>query len=553
MKQNLSTVWTLTKMQLKEKMDVSYLHSFKEALFKIVFMIIQFVAITVICFLLLWAVKFLGLVSIRGNLPTGLLTLVFTCMFLLSTVFTTIGLVKSLYLSKDNLVLLTLPATPMLVFISKLMVYYVYEIRKNVMFLIPFFFAFGINAHYSILYFPWVAFLFVFIAALPVLLGALISIPSLYVYQFLRKRKWAQYVLLGLVFVGLGAATYGLVSILPEDINLVQNAITWNVINFLDGFEKIFLPFSLCTEMIAGREDALTGAVLTPFTWRTPILFFGFLLVFAALTAGCLLISKPLFYSMASKPFEFTKKNFVIERKNKKTPVFLSAIKKEWIVALRDTTIIELATQLIVIMPLAIMLFNNLHSAMSMGHIGTLLSAAFNLLLIMLFMLSANIRMSSAYSKDGFAAYLNKVQPSTSGALLFAKMTTNLLIGFIGLVITLGVYAFYAEFSFGNMLLLGLVCYGFYVGHLFWSGEIDLMHPQYDQYATFSEQSNNPNENKSSGLCFGLSFVVAIVAFLLSTEGLALAWIKIAIIAIAFAVFKIFTYFMKIKVYYKEK
>ena len=136
-KRSLSSLWTLTIMQLKEKMDVAYLRSFRQTLFRVIFFVLEFVAITAICFLLFWAAQMLKVFDMSGAIPSNVLVLVFTVMLGLSTVFTTAGLVKSLYLSRDNLVLLTFPATPAIVFLSKLLVYYVYELKKNFFFLIP--------------------------------------------------------------------------------------------------------------------------------------------------------------------------------------------------------------------------------------------------------------------------------------------------------------------------------------------------------------------------------------------------------------------------------
>ena len=82
---------------------------------------------------------------------------------------------------------------------------------------------------------------------------------------------------------------------------------------------------------------------------------------------------------------------------------------------------------------------------------------------------------------------------------------------------------------------------------------MDIMNPQYEQFATFSAQSNNPNENKSSLLSFLLSFAFAFVIFLLVPEGIILTWIKAFLVATGLALFKAFTFFLKIKVYYKEK
>lgn len=552
-KRSLSSLWTLTIMQLKEKMDVAYLRSFRQTLFRVIFFVLEFAAITAICFLLFWAAQMLKVFDMSGAIPSNVLVLVFTVMLGLSTVFTTAGLVKSLYLSRDNLVLLTFPATPAIVFLSKLLVYYVYELKKNFFFLIPFFCAYGIAQGYAAYFYPWVIVWFIFIAAVPVLLAALLSMPALYIYQTLRKVPIVQYTLITITFAGLILFAYYLISLIPENINFLEtwsSSTFWEIKGFLESFEKAVLPLTWLTTLLIGKTD-LAGH--HQFTGTTLPVAAGLIVLIALLTVLCFTLSQPLFYKMASTPFEYTKNMKAKARPNKKAGPFFSAVKKEWMVALRDGTVTTLVTQLLVVMPLAIALLNSLYEAMSTKFIGLQMTVCFNLLIVLLFMLSANIRISSAYSKDGFSAYLNKVQPSTYGSLLFAKLTVNLVMGFVGIVLTTFTYGVFGAVGTIELILFAVTVYALYVAHLFWSGEMDIMNPQYTQYATFSEQSNNPNENKSSVLAFALSFLISGGMLLLSFEDVSVVWYKIAAVAIVIAAVKIYTYFLKIKVYYKEK
>jgi hypothetical protein len=549
---NVRALWTLTIMQLKEKMDVAYLRSFKKTLFHVIFAILEFVAITAICYLLFWAAKFFNVFDLAGLIPTNVLVVVFTVMLTLSIVFATAGLVNSLYLSRDNLVLLTLPATPTMVFLSKLLVYYVYEFKKNFMFLIPFFCAYGISCGMPVYYYPWVLVLFIFIAAIPVLLSALLSIPALYVYQFLRKFRVLQYVLFTAVFFGLLFAAYYAISMIPENINIVE---TWGttffkIKHFLTTFERIALPVTWLTALVVGKPQGIVNHLFG--TWTLPILA-GLLATLALCVTLGLVISKPLFYKMASKPFEYTKKTRIKEHGNKKTSPLFSAIKKEWLVASRNNTLVSLVGQLVVIMPLAIALLNSLYQAMNTRFVGLQMTVCFNLIIVLLFMLSANVRLSSVYSKDGFSAYLNKVQPSTYGSLLFSKLTVNLVVGFFGVILTTIVYAQYGALNVRQLFLFATTVYFVFVAHAFWSAEMDIMNPQTSQYATFSEQSNNPNENKSTGLAFGMAFVWGVGQLLLAMENSNIVWWKLFGVALVLLAFRIWAFFIKIKVYYKEK
>lgn len=554
---------TLTLMQLKEKMDVSYLRSFKKTLFKVIFTIIEFAAITAFCFLLFYLSRLLKIFDLYGGkIPANILTTVLAVMLILSTVFTTGGLVQSLYFSKDNLVLLTFPAKPTMVFMSKLLVYYIKELKKNFIFLIPLFCGYGIALGYSFYYYFWVFVLFLFVAALPVLVGALFSMPALYVSMFLKKYKTVKYVLSLAAYAGIFVLIMWLLRFLPEEINFLKTGIPRDKINaFTIGIANALPPIAWLTSLLIGEpyfmitaENGLPMYVPKLFTSSTLPIVGGVILAIAILAALSLFLARPLFYKMASKPFEFAKKTKIKPKSNRKAPVFLSAVKKEWLMAFRDGTVISLITQFLIIMPLAIIVLNRLYEAMNLSLYGVQLTVVFNFLIVLLFMLSANIRMSSAYSKEGYAAHLNKTQPSNFGSrLLFAKLTINLVAGLLGTILATVIYSQYYVVGTVNLWVFGITVYAAFVAHLFWCGEMDLMNPQYEQYATFAGQTNNPNENKASLLTFVIALLFAAVVFLLMDEGIAKIWLKAMIVAIALAGFKIFTFFLKIRVYYKEK
>ena len=548
-------------MQLKEKTDMSFLKSVKKTIFRVVFLILDFAAITAICFVLFYLIKLLKILDpIEGRISANILTSVMAVILSLSVIFTTGGLVNSLYLSRDNLVLLTFPAKPTIVFLSKLLVYFIHELKKNFMFLVPLFFAYGMVLGYPIYYYFWIVVNFVFIALVPVLIASLLSMPALFIFQFVKKYKLVQY---ALAFVGFALLTWLVLIIvrhLPAEINFLKNGIPTDAIARLTaGVAKYFPPIAWLTVLLIGSPYSATtinGIQTTRpqlFIGSTAPIFAGFFFAIVALVVLNLLLARPLFYKMASKPFEFSKKTRIKERKNYKTPVLLSATKKEWMVVLRDNTILSLIAQLLVVMPLAIVLLNSLYAVMTKDLNGVQMTVVFNFIIILLLSLSSNIRIASAYSQDGSSAYLNKVQPSTYGSLLFAKLTVNMVMGLLGIVLTTFVYSFYYTVGSVNLYLFAFTAYALYIAHLFWSAEMDLMNPQYEQYATFAEQSNNPNENKSSLLMFVLSFLFALVIFVLVGEGITKIWIKASVVALVLAIFKIFTFFLKIKIYYKEK
>ena len=551
-RESLSNLVTLVKMQLKEKMDLSYLRSTRRLIFKLVWFIIEFAAITAVLTILFNYIKLLGLFSLVRDIPVSVISIIFAVMLLLSVITDTAGLMKSLYFSKDNTVLLTFPATPSLVFFSKLATYYVYELRKSFMFTIPMFIAFGIAKGYGAYSYPWLFAMFVLISTVPVLISALLSIPAMYLYVFLNRVKVLQYVLYSLAAVLGIALLWGVLGVIPADINFIESwgETYWEIQAFLKAYTEIFSPIYKFTELIVGKTVGLTNVI---FHSETAINLLILALVDLVSLALCFICSKPLFCRMAATPFEFKMKNSIKEKQNKQRTPFISALKKEWTSGMRSNSFIKLGGILIVVMPMAIYLLNKLYSSMNLDYTGKQMTICFNAMIMLLILLMTNISLASVYSRDGSSSYLNKVQPTPYALLLYSKLFFPMVIALIGTVFTVSIFASFTSLSPLDSIMFGVTIYSVYVSHLFMSAESDIMNPQYEQYATFNDQANNPNESGSAILAVIISVIVFIAALFLSSKSNDGVWVKLAIVTLALAVFKVITYISKIKAFYKEK
>ena len=118
---------SLVLMQLKDKLDWSFLKSKKKTIFKVVTTLLKFAVITALIYFAFYILSYLRLVSLLPGVPLNLFTALLTIMVFLSIIVCSFGLVKTLYHAKDNALLLTLPAKRTTVFTSKLIVYYIYE------------------------------------------------------------------------------------------------------------------------------------------------------------------------------------------------------------------------------------------------------------------------------------------------------------------------------------------------------------------------------------------------------------------------------------------
>ncbi len=541
----------LVLMQLKDKLDFGFLKSKKATIAKIGFSTILFAAIcTFIYFLFMLAKKF-NIFSLINFVPTSVVTVVFTLMLLLSIFTCTYGLMKSLYFSKDNILLLTFPVSAGTVFLSKLIVYYIYELKKTVLFILPLFLAYGISGGFTFFYYIWLFFILLFIALIPVVLGAILSIPAMYVTFFLRQHKPLQWVvaisLCSLLFFG----TIKGISLIPNNINIVGTwgKLFWRIQDFLQMFASTFDPFNKIVLMIIGKYRNFKQTLFTSSTIPT---FLVMILLIAIIFGLCMLIVKPLFFKMASKPFEY-KKNIATKTKaNRPLGKLQTSLKKEMMLNLRTPENLINGFAIFAILPISILLLNKIYSAMDTNLLGVNLTYSFNILVILLIVLSSNALVASLFSKEGATGYLNKTKPAHFNTILLPKLVFNFATVTLSLVATMIIL--YLESNLGalNIVLVFFSIWLLYAAHLVWSAEMDIMNPQNNQYATTGSHSNNPNETKSSIFAFVLSFLYFGMSILLLGEGVTLAWIKLLCISLLFLSLRLYLFLAKIKIYYKE-
>ena len=159
--------------------------------------------------------------SVHVKISMQLFTSLLLISQIISIISCTTNLISVLYTGKDNTMLLAFPCSYDEIFISKLAVFAIEELRKSVFFLVPYLLAFGFvggGIWFWVLLIPaWLL-----VSLLPVAIGALLSIPLIYV-----KRFFAKHVIISstLMVLALGFAFYGvtiILELLPDPLRLVH-------------------------------------------------------------------------------------------------------------------------------------------------------------------------------------------------------------------------------------------------------------------------------------------------------------------------------------------
>lgn len=541
----------LVGMQLKDKIDFSFLKSRKKTIFKVVLSILKFGVITALIYFAFYFLSYLRLVSVLPGIPQNVMGVAFTVMILLSIIVCTFGLMKSLYFGKDNQFLLTLPASRTTVFTSKIIVYYLYELIKNITYILPLFLAYGIIDKMPFYYYLFLPIALVIITAVPVALGALLSIPAMYLTIFIKQNKWLGYILLTLVSGGVIVGLVFIIAALPQNIDIVGTWGTtfWKIQAFLTKFSKIFMPFLVLLEAFVGNRYGISNSMFYGRQW---LYMLYTLLGVAVIMALTYLIVRPLYFKMTSSPFEYKREEIKKTYKNKTRKSFWSSIKKELVLGLRTPEKVFGLLAIAIGMPIAIFLLNKIYAAMDTRLSGTYMTVAFNILVILLLALSTNTAMSHIYSEEGASIYLMKTNPQSHLKLLFSKLVINIFVMSISIVVTTAVFLQFTKYNFWQGLMLCITFESVYLSHLFMSAEMDVMNPQTEQYQTTGGSIYNPNEIKSTIYLFLFAVIFAFLTFFFIKEGPSFI-IKVMLISVIFLALRIWLYTNKVRLYFKEK
>ena len=552
----MKNLMILVKMQLKERLNFKRLDVKNVKVFNIVVSILgtilKFASVFALCFVFLFVAKKLSLFA-PNRVPGEVMSLLFSAMLFASICSCVVGLTKSMYYARDNAVLLTLPCKPIQVYLSKLVIFFIFELKRNLSFMVPLFLAYFYSHGYKFFAYLWMLVCMVVISLLTVAIGALLSIPSMWIANFFRQHKWLQMTLLAVAVAGAIYALFFAISLIPENINIVKKwyNIQTHIHNFFYGtYPEKFGVLNKMTILFLGQRNIM-GAMVFPF-WSTALKFFILLAVTAVLLGAGLLIVQPMFYSMASKPFEYLKKP-VKAKPNKLRSRRWSAVYNEWLIAFKSSSRMSANVGVLVAIPMLIFLLNKIFLAMSTREIGNHMVVAFNILIILLVALNANCSSASIFSKDGRSSYLIKTQPSKYPILILSKLMPNTVFVCASIFATFVVMI--NTLSLGFKELIVLMCgVGFiYLAHMLYSAELDLMNPQIELYATVGSSENNPNETKSTVMAFLISFITALAVFLLLAEGSGNVAIKVFMVGLGLLCYRVYIFFAKLRLYYNEK
>ena len=428
-----------------------------------------------------------------------LFTFIIFFIQLISIVTSTISLSDSLYISKDNALLLTYPVKHIYVYISKLIVSYVLELVKSLLFTLPLFMAYAtINSSLFSVYYVIGSFVYSFLLPLfPVLIGAILSIPVVYFNKFIKKYNLLKLLLTVMVFVGLLALTIFVVNLLPDNIRIVAL------------FNSFMTKFNDSLHLI--NQFSTYSGFIGKAMYGENIFLNTLFALLSLIGVGVISISLSLFvfFRLASSASENS-----IQKKHKAKNVahkstFLTFTKKELTLSLRNIGDFASNYFFLFIMPFVLIIISSIYVRIDRNALGVSMTYGFIGLIAMIMLAASNTASATAISSEGTEFVLLKTAPGKTSNIVWSKILINFVISLIFLTLSFVILSFVLK-NHVSLPLLWIV-YGFILiidfGLILWSIQLDIMNPKLKEYAN----SQNRSEIKNFASSITIGCIVAII------------------------------------------
>ena len=534
----------LVLLQAGEKFRSVKTSNKKTAAFKIFLSVLAAIAVTGGLYFLLNYLKTKLVFSFDDRLYT---TVIFLTQVI--SIITCVGsMMAVLYNGKENHILMAFPCKYNEIFVSKIIVFTLEELKKSCFFVLPFLLSYGVVSGGGLAYWLQLIPTWVFMTTFPVLVSAIFSIPFIFVKKFLENHALLYGAILAVILVAVFALiVYGL-SFVPTPVRIVAlyNTLMAKFESTLAAINQFALFYNFIGKAMFGKMVYM----YLPLT----------LVVYVAAAALCFLVAMPFYFKAASSSSEnsVTKKHKVYERKDRKSNLFFTFFRKEVKLMLRSSSNIIAAVSIVFIFPILSYVMNFIVAAIRTNTYGNYMTIAFNLMITLSLLSTYNANCAQAISSEGSEFSVLKAAPSNTMIATWAKLALTMIVDLLAVGTMCGVLVFMSEqynldITGMDIGLMVLVIVFVSLGNILWSFQLDITNPKVNDYAVKGDAVvDNPNVAKALVIGFIFSTITGVISLLLLIDDYKSGWLRVVLIAAAFFLTRLYLYNSHLKVYFNE-
>ena len=538
----------------------------RDTVINIVSPIIKFVAVFALTFVIIFLANNIFFLFQEYTMYQ-LLVFFTSVMVVLQLISSTASCTKSYYIAEDNKILITFPSAGGSLFLSKVTIEFLKELKSMLGMFIPASMALILytavknpRVPYSIVSVFWFIIPAVILCAFIVLLASLLSVLYLQYLRLVKTFPIIRLIVLAILFGGIIYLSVVLINLIPPNIELLKvwNEIKAGINGFLDKFLTYAIPADFFCSIVCGVKGTsykgykLRGVSFGRFALLLLIAIALFLIVF--------FVIRLLFLHMMTKSVDYEKVNENSKNKNHMHHKHTTFAFKELKISFRTLEISGTYVVTYVLIPVLILLLCRIFDAINTNMKGDMLTVMFIILLILLPLLASNTPIASAYSREGHAGYIKKTKPIAPYTPMMSKLLFNLVLSIPSIFACMFIVGKFGKIDAGSVILLGISILFVQYAHIFYASTLDFTKPRNENYQTEGQDAKNPNENTATVVAFVLAFVLAGVVFFLFNEEVknkaptfVNAAIKLLFISSVMLASTFTLYILKMKAYFMER
>ena len=388
------------------------------------FKVLLFLAIAALVYLLyIFGIDQIISMFVLYNMGTEFLILFIALSMLILMLFGISSVIKNLFRSGDNELLMRFPVSAAAVFASKISIFVMYQVIFTIVVELPVFIIFGLTTKQAWTYYVLMPVVMVFIIALPLAISNLLAIPVMQISSR-TKNMFTLSLLVSVIMVAVGFAIYmrviqGVVDYMKEE---AMSFFSKDTMVIVSKAAKYIYPANFFAYMLIGQ-------------WRLGSSLIS-LAVVAAFVVGAVFLNKQHYLSTILRDIEGGGATFTKVTKNKVRTPALSVLYREFLDIFRSSNYSFQYLCMAVAAPVMVYSCNRLAATMGKNSIGAVIVPALALMVMLIFCSIILSFAASSVSREGENFYLTKIVPVSYRTQVLIKLALYMSVSTVSILIT---------------------------------------------------------------------------------------------------------------------
>lgn len=416
----MRSYWTLFRLELKARFGA---RGMGNPVFTVIKTLIFLALVLLVYMAYIFGVKQLIEMFYLYDMSTEFLVLFISISQVLLVLFGISSVIKNLFRSGDNELLMRFPVSAVSVFAAKISIFVLYQVIFTVLVELPVFIMFGITTAQGWSYYALLPVVLVFSIILPLAISNLLAIPVMQISSR-TKNMFALSLLISVIMVAAGFAIY---------MNVIQGVVDYMKEEAMSFFsKKTMVQVSKASKYIYPSN---WFAYMLIGKWRLGASLLSFLVV-SLFAGGAVLLNKKLYFSTILRDIEGSGATFTKVTKNKMRSPMWATFRREFLDIFRSSNYSFQYLCMAVAAPVMVFCCNRLASSMGENTIGAVIVPALALMVMMIFCAIILSFAASSVSREGENFYLTKIVPLSYRTQVLIKLALYMAVSTLSLLVT---------------------------------------------------------------------------------------------------------------------